>query len=51
MKRIIQLVIDDQLTLNLCEIDIPNDEAQNVCDALDCELWYNDFEMDIIKGD
>lgn len=45
MKYTVQLIIDDNLSLTLGEIDIQKSEVQNLIDALNCEVEYNDFTM------
>jgi len=41
----VQIIIDKDLRIDLFEIDIPKDEAQNVTDAFNAEREYCDFEL------
>jgi len=43
----IQLIIDDIMRLDLAKVDIPRNEMQNLSDALNCELLYNDLDMEL----
>lgn len=48
MKYIVRLILDDTvIKLNLFEIDVSQDDRQNVNDAINCEMWYNDFDMNL----
>ena len=49
MKYDIQLDIKDLLSITLCNIDVSKDEVQNIIDALNCEIDYNDICFDFFN--
>jgi len=45
MKYILQLSINELCDINLGILDIPKEEKQNVEEAYNCELEYNNLEI------
>ena len=45
MRYSIRITIQDICSIDLCEINIPEEEWRNAEDAFKCEMEYNGFDM------